>query len=87
MSLVNKPQVPPFLKKKNKKHLYSEVFGGFGSSIVALLLISAQQKKRAIKAIIVAAACFLAVQRLLRPLTGLVLRGLGSVEEQGLQWC
>lgn len=44
-----------------KKNYYSEVFGGF-SSIVAPPLISAWQKKHAIRAIIAAAARFLAVQ-------------------------
>lgn len=65
-------------------HLYLEVFGGFRSSIVAPPIISAQQKKRAIRAIIVAAARFLAVQRQLRLLRGSAVRGSERGEEQGL---
>lgn len=49
--------------------------GGFSSSFVAPLLISAQQKKHAIRAIIVAAACFLAVQRQLRLHPGWLVKG------------
>lgn len=60
-------------------------FGGFSSSIVALPLISAQQKKRAIRAIIVAAVCFLAVQRQLRLLPGSAVRGLESLEAERAQ--
>lgn len=62
-----------------------EVFGGFRSSIVAPPIISAQQKKRAIRAIIVAAARFLAVRRQLRLLRGSAVRGLERGEEQGLR--
>ena len=60
-------------------------FWGFRYSIVAPLLISAQQKKRAIRAIIVAAACFLAVQRQLRPHPGALVKRLekGEAERAG----
>lgn len=58
-----------FLKKLSPFHLYSAFLGVFGSSVVAPPLILAQQKKRAIRAIKVAAACFLAVQWLLRLLS------------------
>lgn len=88
VSLVNAPRVSFFLL--SPLHLYLEVFGGFSSSIVAPPLISAQQKKHAIRAIIVAAACFLAVQRQLRLLPGLAVKGLerGRARPAGreLEW-
>lgn len=75
VSLVNAP-MSVFFFLLSPLHRYLEVLGDFSSSIVAPPLISAQQKKHAIRAIIVAAACFLAVQQELRLLPGSVLKGL-----------
>lgn len=70
------PSQVPLLKKKINKsnspfHLYSAILGVFWKYCCSRAppLILAQQKKRAIRAIKVAAACFLAVQRLLQRLS------------------
>lgn len=79
VSLVNIPLSVFFFVGNSHPAIFTlEDFGGFSGSIVAPPLISAQQKERAIRVIIVAAACFLAVQRQLSLHPGSLGGGIGE---------